>query len=94
MLTTKFYFADQEEASRIAGQMAQAAEKAIGFGDENGVRISPIIKPEENVYAASMMVGPDTPEFNMTIHSPMDIDSVPEAEVNGELEQFFIKEEE
>lgn len=72
MLTTKFYFNDQEEATRIAGQMVEAAQEAKGFGEEGGVRISPVIKPEEDSYAAQVKIGPDTPQFNMTISIPMD----------------------
>lgn len=75
MLTTKFYFNDQEEATRIAGQMVEAAQMAKGFGEEGGVRISPVIKPEDECYAAQVKIGPDTPEFNMTISVPVDKDA-------------------
>ena len=44
MLTTKFFFSDQDKATKVASQMASAACKAKGFGEQDGVRIFPYIK--------------------------------------------------
>lgn len=89
MLTTKFFFSDQDKATKVASQMASAACKAKGFGEQDGVRIFPYIKEDNNQYIAQMEVGPDTPEYNMWVDVPMDAlpdkTSVTISDSNGEV---------